>query len=501
MPTPRPTPRPTRLLRHLLLGSALGVLVGGSEPAAAAGIAAGSVAWSAARGVAGDAGAPPRRHDAPPAAPAPRRSNAAPTIPTPGARHLAPDTTTTSFTVGGLPVILRRVTANDVVAANLYLLGGTRQVPPELAGLEPFLLDASERGTAAYPRDRLRQRMARLGTLIGIDADHDWTTFALRSTGATFDSTWAIFADRLMRPTLDSSEVELVRTQLLSGVRQRRDSPDALLEYLADSLAFAGHPYGVAPSGTERSIARITLDDLRRYHREQMVTSRMLLVVVGDVDRAQLERLVGATLARLPRGEYAWKAPEPPGTRPAALAVARRTLPTNYLLGYFPGPSAASDDYHPLRIATAVLSGRFFAEIRSKRNLSYAVHAPFVDRAVATGGVYVTTVDPRTTLGLMRDELRNLQEGWITPRGLDQLVQQFITEYFLDNETNADQADFLARAQLYRGDWRRASRFVEELRAVTPNDVRRVARRYLHDLRLAYVGDPSRIDEAAVRAF
>ena len=419
----------------------------------------------------------------------------------PAAAQARVDTTTQAFEVNGLPVILRRVTSNEVVAANLYLLGGTRQASPEQAGLEPFLLDATERGTERYSRDVLQEKMARLGSLIGVDADHDWTTFAMRSTTATFDSTWAIFADRLMRPTLDSGEVELLRGRLLSGVRQRRDSPDAQLEYLADSLAFVDHPYGIAPRGTEASLRNVSLADLRRYRQDQMVTSRMLLVVVGDVERAKLEQLLTATLGTLPKGSYAWTPPAPPPPRPSAVAVERRDLPTNYLLGYFPGPAASSPDYYPLRIATAVLSGRFFAEIRSKRNLSYAVHAPFVDRAVATGGVYVTTVDPRTTLALMREELRNLQEGWITPRGLDQLRQQFITEYFLDNETNADQANFLARAQLYRGDWRRAARFVEELRAVTPDDVRRVARQYLHDLRLAYIGNPAKLDESLVKGF
>ena len=69
-------------------------------------------------------------------------------------------------------------------------------------------------------------------------------------------------------------------------------------------------------------------------------------------------------------------------------------------------------------------------------------------------------------------------------------MQQFITEYFLDNETNADQADFLAQAQLYRGDWRRANDFVADLRRVTPADIRRVANRYIRNVRFAYVGDP-----------
>ena len=413
----------------------------------------------------------------------------------------AADTATQSFQVGGIDVILRRVAANDVVAANLYLLGGTRLVSFENAGIEPFFLEATGRGTTGYPKDALRRRMAELGTQIGVGADVDWSTLALRSTVATFDSTWSVFADRLMRPTLDSTEVELVRTQLLSALRQRRDSPDALLDYLADSVAYAGHSYGVEPSGYEKSIAGVTLADLRRFQRERIVTSRMLLVVVGNVQRPQVERLVTATLAKLPRGDYKWSPPSPPAPFSSTVLTEQRALPTNYIQGYYAGPPATGRDYYALRIATAVLSGRLFSEVRVKRNLTYAVDAPFVDRAQTAGGLYVTTVDPTATLTIMRQEIGNLQNGYITPRGLEQVVQEFITEYFLKNETNADQANALARAQLYQGDWRHASEFVEGLRQVSPDDVRRVARQYMRNMRFVYVGDPSKLDQKLITSF
>jgi len=73
---------------------------------------------------------------------------------------------------------------------------------------------------------------------------------------------------------------------------------------------------------------------------------------------------------------------------------------------------------------------------------------------------------------------------------LARLVQRFVTDYFLKNETAGDQATFLARAELYDGDYRAAGRFVENLRQVRPADVQRVARQYLRDLRLAYIGNP-----------
>jgi zinc protease len=352
-----------------------------------------------------------------------------------------------------------------------------------------------------YSRDALRRKIAALGSTIVVEPQEDWTLFGFRGIRSTFDSTWAVFADRLMAPTLDSADVELVRAQVLSGVRQRRDSPDALVSYLADSAEFAGHPYSLSPAGTEESISRISAADLRRYHDTQLSTSRMLLVVVGNVERAQVERLVTATLGKLPRGSYRWTPPPDPGPRPPAVVVAQRALPTNYILGYYKGPPSTSPDYQALRIATAALSGRFFAEIRSRRNLSYAVEAPFVERALAAGGVYVTTASPDTTLKIMRAEIANLKTGQIDPNALDRLEAQFITEYFLNNETNAEQANFLARAQLYRGDWRTADRFVDELRAVTPQDVQRAARTYMHDVRFAYVGDSTKVSRSLLLNF
>ena len=436
-----------------------------------------------------------------PAAPAPR--NPAPPAPrTPHRDSPRPDTSTADFTVGGVRVILRRMSTSDVVAVNLYLLGGTRQLDARTAGTELFLLAASDQGSRRYPTQTMRRAIARTGSTFTLDATLDWTAVGFRGIRETFDSTWAIFADRLTAPALDSASVERVRTQLLSAVRQRHDDPDAFVESLADSVAFEGHPYSVPVTGTESTIAAISRADLRRYAAEQLVTSRMLLVVVGNVERARVERLVGATLARLPRGRYEWTLPpELPAPAGSKLATARRALPTNYILGRYVGPTASSPDYPAMHVASAILSGRLFQEIRTRRNLTYAIEAPLQERARASGGLYVTTVHPDSTLRLARAEIVRLQQEPVSQSTLDAAIALFITEYFLKNETNAQQADFLARAQLYRGDWRAASRFVSELRRVTPEDIRRVARTYMKRFSFAYVGDPARISARIIESF
>jgi len=414
---------------------------------------------------------------------------------------LAMTTLTSSFDVSGVHVILRQNDANNVVAANLYLLGGARQVTEANAGIEPILLDVSERGTQRYPKNALRRAMSMLGSEIVVAPSADWTMFGIRSSTEVFDSTWAIFADRVMRPTLSKAEISVVKAQYLSGIRQRRDDPDALADYLADSITYVGHPYAVEVGGNETSIQAIDSASLRDYQRKQFTTSRMLLVVVGNVDRAHIERLVTRSIGQLPRGSYTWSAPPRVPESPTAVVVERRQLPTNYILGYYSGPLAKGVDYQALRVATSVLTGRMFAEIRTRQNLTYDVHAPFVDRAATVGGLYVSTVSPDTTLKLMRAAVVDLQQGMLDPVGLKQLEEQFITEYFLDNETNAAQADFLARSQLYEGDYREAERFVDELKSITPEDVQRVARKYMKGFRFAYVGDPSKLNLRTISLF
>ena len=288
---------------------------------------------------------------------------------------------------------------------------------------------------------------------------------------------------------------------MITGAYQSDADPDVAVRRLADSLLFANHPYRLDPGGSPNSLVNLTTAAVRVYHDQQVVQSRMLVVVVGNMDRATLESAIRATLATLPVGAYAWEPPPALTPAPQRVAALPRRLATNYILGYYPGPRAGTLDYSALRIATAILSGRMFAEVRSRRHLAYAVEAPFLERAVAVGGLYVTTTDPAAALDAMAIEVQRLKTTLVDPDGLRTLVGQFITDYFLKNETNADQASFLARAELYDGDYRKAATFVSALRVVTPEDVRRVAILYMHDMRFGFVGDTSKVPPVLASRF
>ncbi len=402
------------------------------------------------------------------------------------------DSLTTSFESGGITVIHRIAPASDIVAVNLYLLGGSRQLTERTAGIETLLLGAAEYGTKHYPGDRTRRAQGLTGSRFMVEPQADWTVFGFHGLTTELDSSWAVFADRIMHPTLDSAAVEVVRGRMVTAVRARQNSPDGLVQRLADSIAFGAHAYALPPHGTERALLALAPQDLRRYHAEQMVTSRMLLVVVGDASRARLEQLIGRTLATLPRGTYRWEPPPSWAEGASAVAVHERQLPTNYIYGYFAGPPPSDRDYAAFRLATALLGAQIHSRIREE-GLSYAAYAPFLERGAPVGGIYVSTAVPDRAMRVINDVIAELRRVTLTRRSLSFFSEQFIMDYFQENATSVAQADFLARAHLYRGDWRSASQYMAELRRVSPSAVRGAMTRYVRDIRYGYLGDPTRV--------
>ena len=417
------------------------------------------------------------------------------------------DSTTTSFRVGGLHVIHRANFATDVVAAQLYLLGGTRQLTPATQGIEALLLRAAEYGTAGYPGEASRAAWSATGSDLGTWTGTDWTRYAFQGIRSEFDSSWSVFADRVLRPTLSERAVTVARARLVAQLRQRRQSPDGLAFVLIDSLAYAGHPYALRPEGTEASLAALDSAALARYHRSQMVTSRMVLVVVGGIDRGAVERAVASTLGRLPAGAYEWSLPPAPvaaaPTRASGAPVTfvPRPAATNYVVGLFHGPPAAAPDAPAFRLATALLSSRIAMAVREQRGLSYAAYAPYMDRGVTAGGIYASTTAPGAVLQAIRAQLDSLRKESYLGMQMRFFTQQFVTEYIGSNMTSADQAEALARAQLYLGDYRRATREMDELRAVNGNDVRIAARKYLTRPQFLFLGDTTRVARAAFAGF
>lgn len=398
------------------------------------------------------------------------------------------------FDVNGLKVLLKRREGSLTVATGLFIRGGSTNINAQNAGIESLMLGVATEATTNFPRAMMRRELSRMGTVIGSSANNDYSVLSLASTRMSFDRSWQIFTDVALRPSFTNEDVSLVQKRMIVSLSDDTDSPDVHLQRLQERAAYVGHPYLNSTTGTPETIAKLTPDDLRRYHTQLMETSRLLLVIVGDLNPTDLQKRVADSLGKLPRGNYKPEAVPPLTFAKSTVEVTPRELKTNYIQGLFTAPSLTSPDIYAMRVASSMLRDRVFEEVRVKRNLSYAPDAFLRTQAANVGGLYVSAVDANQSIRVMLSEINRLQTEPVSADDIHAVIAQYLTTYYLGQETNAAQAGELAQYELIGGGWRNSIDFLEKLSAVTPADVQRVAQKYMRNIRFVVLGNPQSVD-------
>ena len=402
----------------------------------------------------------------------------------------------TEFEVNGLKVLVKRRPNAPTVAAGLFIRGGARNITAKNSGIENLMLESATEGSRKFPRDVLRRELSSTGSGIGASVSNDYSVLTLGSTLKNFDRSWDIFADIVMNPAFTKSDVERVRTRILSGLKESETDNDNFLDVLQNRIIYANHPYFNNVGGTVKTVSKFSSNDLRVYHKKTMQTSRLLLVIVGDLNASELKRKITATLGKLPRGKYTEKAYPQLDFSVGTLNVTPRTsLPTNYIKGIFNAPALNDPDYYAMRVATTVLNSRLFQEVRVKRQLSYAPSASLDSHSANTANIYVTAVDANQTVTVMLNVIKSLKLQPLRQEEIEGMAGQFLTNYYLKQEANAAQALELAKYELIGGGWRNAFEFLNRLRRVTSADVQNVSQKYMKNIRFVVIGNPVKIEK------
>ena len=398
------------------------------------------------------------------------------------------------FEVNGLKVLVKRREGSLTVSAGLFIRGGAANINASNAGIETLMLSASTEATTGFTRDVMRNELSRMGTVIGSSSNNDYSVLSLACTRMHFDRSWQLFTDVILRPSFTKEDVALVQQRTIVSLSDDTDNPDVYLQKLQDQVAYVGHPYLNDTDGTPETVARLTPDDLRKYHDKLMETSRLLLVIVGDLNVTEVKDLITASIGKLPRGSYKPQPVPALAFEKSTVEVTPRALPTNYVQGLFSAPSLNSPDIYAMRVASSLLRDRVFEEVRVKRNLSYAPDAFLRSQAANVGGFYVTAVDANQAVRVMLNEVGKLQQQPVRADEIQGIIAQYLTTYYLGQETNAAQAGELAQNELIGYGWRTSTDFLEKLSAVTPADVQRVSQKYMRNIRFVVLGDPKSVD-------
>ncbi len=397
---------------------------------------------------------------------------------------------TESFTVNGLKVILKKNTSTNIISANIYLKGGAAVLSPETSGIENFALLVAQKGTKNYPKDILNSLLEKMDSKIFSTVNSDYSALHLRSVKQNFQKSWKIFADILLNPLFNKKDVDIQRAQQIAVIKQIVDNADPYLRQLSTQAFYTNHPYSVSVIGTIATISSFTGSQLKDYMRSRINTSSMLLVIVGNADRTEIEKMVRDSFGNLPVGDFKAIRYTEVNHQAPSIKIVKRKLPTNYIRGSFPAPAFGTKDYYTMAIATSILRDRLFQEVRTKRGLSYAPAAGSANKFSNFGFIYVTAVKPDTTIKVMHAEVEKIRSEKVSASELTNKVNVMITRYYLGNETNASQANILATFELSGAGYAEGAKYKDNMRQVTTDEILNVSKKYMKDFQFVLLGNP-----------
>jgi zinc protease len=398
---------------------------------------------------------------------------------------------TESFNVNGLKVILKQNSSVDIIAAQMYFRGGVSVLLPDEAGIEALSLNSAIKASKNYPKDKLNSELERMNTQISTSSGVDFSSIDLLSVKQNFEESWKIFADIIVNPSFTQADFELEKDRQLNIVKQVQDDPDSYLNDLIVDAFFVDHPYRLEVNGTISTLNSFNADQIKKFYQNRLKTSAMLLVVVGNINKAELETKVKEAFGKLETGNYT-QTELPIITHPASsLKLVNRSLPTVYIRGAFPAPAFAYKEYYAMSVTASILRDNVWEEVRTKRGLSYAPSAGINANFSNFGSIYVTATNPDSTIQVMINEVGKLKSEQISQKELTNKIMVFITSYYLRNETFQQQASLLARFELSGAGYAETEKYLDYMRNISPADVQSAAQNYMKNLQFVLIGNPS----------
>jgi zinc protease len=180
------------------------------------------------------------------------------------------------------------------VSISLSFPGGNRYDPAGKEGLADMVAGLLTKGAGSRTAEQISDAIEGAGGSLGAGAGPDFLTISATVLTPSLPLAFELVADAVARPTFPASELELLRTQTLSGLQVALSQPGLIADRAFRHELYGTHPYGASPSPA--STKAITRDDLVAFHRNRIRPSGALLVLAGDIDLATATRLATSAL-------------------------------------------------------------------------------------------------------------------------------------------------------------------------------------------------------------
>jgi zinc protease len=398
----------------------------------------------------------------------------------------------------GLAVLVKEAHAAPVASFWVWYRVGSRNEYIGITGISHWVEHMLFKGTDAFPHGAADKAIAREGGVFNGMTWYDFTTYYATLPANRIELGLRIEADRMANVPFDSEVASMERTVIISERQGAENNPEFLLNEELMGTVFRVHPYGHEAIGHMCDLETITRDQLHAHYRTYYTPQNAIAIAAGDFDADEMLQMIQTHFDGIPQSAEvpALTAVEPPQRGERRVTVEGEGA-VAYLEMAFRIPSAREPDFFALTALDAALTGPSGLTFSGggTTNKSSRLYKALVDAELAThvSGSLLPTVDPFVydlsavvRAGRTPDEVEKALEAQlarvieepITEEELAKAIKQTKAQFAYSSETVTGQALWMGFSEIF-ADYGWFESYVDNLSAVTVEDVQRVAQTYL----------------------
>ena len=387
----------------------------------------------------------------------------------------------------GLTVVLQENREAPVVSIQVWVKAGSAEETDEQAGVAHVHEHMLFKGTKTRGVGEIAREVEAAGGEINAYTSWEMTVYYINMAARFMDTGIDILADIMQNAAFDPKELQRELEVIQEEIRRGKDMPSRRLSEAFFAEAYKVHPYGRPVIGFEKTVRGFDRQDVLRFYRSWYVPENLVWVMVGDFDAETLMPRLAERLSRMPKAftPVRVKTVEPPQTSPRVFINREDVKETQLRIG-FHIPGITDPDVPALDLLAQILgagrSSRLYRSLRMEERVVNSVSAYSMtpkDPGLFILGASLESDDLDQALDGLLDISFGTRVDPVDTEELEKAKAQIESDFIYQMETVQGQARELGYYEAIVGDLDFGRKYLERIRSVGPEDVLRVARKYL----------------------
>ena len=389
----------------------------------------------------------------------------------------------------GMKVVLCTSNAVKLVSMVLAVKGGLLLETPADNGTGMMMTALSSRGAGDMTAEQISAFFNEAGGSIGGICGDNTFIWSASVLSDRFDKAMKIFGDVIFQPTFPEKELDNLRPLAIAAIKRTDENWSSQLNKFFRKKFFNNSPWQMLTSGEIEVIKKLTPEQLQAYHAKILKGGSVVLAIYGDFDLAKTREMITDIFSKMPPGQTEPKLADQRKIKPEGeVYVLPTTTKQAGIMVAAPGTTVMNiKDRLALMLTDTIISGYnlpsgwLHTELRGKK-LVYVVHA--YHKAGFAPGAFITYAGTQAekakeVVDIIEKNLRKAADYVPSQEELDRAIKTIVTADVLNNQELGDLAVRAALNELYGlgADWSKKLR--DELKKITPEQVRDVAKKYL----------------------